>query len=63
MLTFKITVELHKSSRNTNKVLVKHRCKHIFKLRDAQLNMDMIEKRVSGNERVHNWWVVWADPE
>ncbi|CAH2094453.1 unnamed protein product [Euphydryas editha] len=25
---------------------------------DAQLNMDVIEKRVSGNERVHNWWAV-----
>lgn len=32
-----------------------------FQLRDAQLNMDVIEKRVSGNERVHNWWV--AGPE
>lgn len=29
-----------------------------FQLRDAQLNMDVIEKRVSGNERVHNWWAV-----
>ncbi|CAB3249057.1 unnamed protein product [Arctia plantaginis] len=25
-------------------------------LRDSQLNMDVIEKRVSGNERVHNCW-------
>lgn len=32
-----------------------------FQLRDAQLNMDVIEKRVSGNERVRNWWV--AGPE
>ncbi|CAG4957728.1 unnamed protein product [Colias eurytheme] len=33
-------------------------------LHDAQLNMDVIEKRVSGNERVHNWWAVeaWSDP-
>ncbi|OWR53580.1 hypothetical protein KGM_211327 [Danaus plexippus plexippus] len=28
--------------------------------RDAQLNMDVIEKRVSGNERVYNWWAVVA---
>lgn len=26
-----------------------------FQDRDVQLNMDVIEKRVSGNERVHNW--------
>uniref|UniRef100_A0A2H1VEU4 SFRICE_008155 n=1 Tax=Spodoptera frugiperda TaxID=7108 RepID=A0A2H1VEU4_SPOFR len=32
-------------------------------LRDAQLNMDVIEKRVSGNERVHNWWAAGAGPE
>ncbi|CAB3245898.1 unnamed protein product [Arctia plantaginis] len=28
----------------------------VLSLRDSQLNMDVIEKRVSGNERVHNCW-------
>ncbi|CAG9565432.1 unnamed protein product [Danaus chrysippus] len=32
----------------------------LYVFRDAQLNMDVIEKRVSGNERVYNWWAVVA---
>lgn len=31
--------------------------RYIFSGCDAQLNMDVIEKRVSGNERVYNWRV------
>lgn len=33
---------------------------YTYSSRDAQLNMDVIEKRVSGNERVYNWWAVVA---